>query len=209
MLRFFRLKQLSVKIKIMITDKLNPEYRFSSLLLISPEWMRRQGYGALLTDIDNTLLPRNSYVVPQKQIDWLKLMLDRGILIVLASNNGGKRVEKIRAQLKDNEIDIPILEWAGKPLPRAYSGAIKMLEKHMPHEILPSVLAAGDQLFTDVLGAHMSGLPAVWLQPLSHNDFIGTKFLRLLEKAVVFYLQRSGQLPEENNIEYSNLESRV
>ena len=177
---------------------MNPEYRFSSLLLISPDWMLREGYDALLTDIDNTLLPRNSSVVPQEHIDWLKLMRNRGILIVLASNNGGKRIEKIRAQLKDNEIDVPVLEWAGKPLPRAYSGALKMLEKNMPFKTRPSVLAAGDQLFTDVLGAHMSGLPAVWLHPLSHNDFIGTKFLRLLEKAVAFYLQHSGQLPEEN-----------
>ena len=192
----------------MIADKLNPEYRFTSLLSISPEWMRRKGYGALLTDIDNTLLPRNSSVVPREQIDWLKLMQRQGILIVLSSNNGGKRVGKIRAQLKDNEIDIPILEWAGKPLPRAYSRAIRMLEKNRPLNMLPSVLAAGDQLFTDVLGAHMSGLPAVWLRPLSHSDFIGTKFLRLLEKAAAFYLQRSGRLPEEN-IENFNSESRI
>lgn len=192
----------------MIADKLNPEYRFSSLLSISPDWMRRKGYGALLTDIDNTLLPRNSSLVPREQITWLKLMQRQGILVVLASNNGGKRIEMIRTQLKDNEIDIPVLEWAGKPFPRAYSGAVRVLEKNRQFKKLPSVLAAGDQLFTDVLGAHMSGLPAVWLRPLSHNDFIGTKLLRLLEKAVAFYLQRSGKLPEEN-IENFNSESRI
>ena len=61
------------------------------------------------------------------------------------------------------------------------------------------ILAAGDQLFTDVLGAHWYNLPAAWLRPLSRNDFIGTKVLRLLEKWIVWYLTKKEIFPKEDD----------
>ena len=188
----------------MILETLNPEYRFSSLAKITPAWMDRHNYRALLMDIDNTLLPRNSTVVPEKHIDWLQKMQGQGIAIVLASNNGGKRTAAIEKQLEDNGLRIPVLKWAGKPFPRAYAGAIRLLKEARAAEGVDAekfagrILAAGDQLFTDVLGAHWYNLPVAWLRPLSPNDFIGTKVLRFLEKYVTWYLAKKGILPEED-----------
>jgi HAD superfamily phosphatase (TIGR01668 family) len=188
----------------MMLEKLNPEYRFSSLIRITPEWMHRHHYQVLLADIDNTLLPRNSSVVPEAYINWLGRMRKQGIAVVLATNNGGKRTAAIEKQLNDNGLQVPVLTWAGKPFPRAYAGAIRLLdESHLADSfdtvMQPSgVLAAGDQLFTDVLGAHLYNLPAAWLRPLSRNDFIGTKVLRLLEKWVTWYLTKKEILPEED-----------
>ena len=188
----------------MMLETLNPEYRFSSLVRITPEWMHRHQYQVLLADIDNTLLPRNSSVVPEAYINWLGRMRKQGIAVVLATNNGGKRTAAIEKQLNDNGLQVPVLTWAGKPFPRAYAGAIRLLdESHLADSfdtvMLPSgVLAAGDQLFTDVLGAHLYNLPAAWLRPLSQNDFIGTKVLRLLEKWVTWYLTKKVILPEED-----------
>ena len=189
----------------MMLESINPEYRFSSLIKITPEWMKRHHYRVLLADIDNTLLPRNSNVVPEAYINWLVRMQQQDIAVVLATNNGGKRTEAIKKQLTDNGLQIPILTWAGKPFPRAYAGAIRLLgESHLADSFdtvmqPSSVLAAGDQLFTDVLGAHWYNLPAAWLRPLSRNDFIGTKVLRLLEKWVVWYLTKKEIFPEEDN----------
>lgn len=191
----------------MILETLNPEYRFSSLAKITPAWMDRHNYRALLMDIDNTLLPRNSTVVPEKHIDWLQKMQRQGIAIVLASNNGGKRTVAIEKQLEDNGLRIPVLKWAGKPFPRAYAGAIRLLEEARATEEVATekyagrILAAGDQLFTDVLGAHWYHLPVAWLRPLSSNDFIGTKVLRILEKCVMWRLAKKGILPEEDKAE--------
>ncbi len=191
----------------MILETLNPEYRFSSLAKITPAWMDRHNYRALLMDIDNTLLPRNSTVVPEKHIDWLQKMQGQGIAIVLASNNGGKRTVAIEKQLEDNGLRIPVLKWAGKPFPRAYAGAIRLLEEARATEEVATekyagrILAAGDQLFTDVLGAHWYHLPVAWLRPLSSNDFIGTKVLRILEKCVMWRLAKKGILPEEDKAE--------
>ena len=189
----------------MILEILNPEYRFSSLKKITPAWMDRHNYRALLMDIDNTLLPRNSTVVPEEHINWLQELQGQGIMIVLASNNGGKRTAAIEKQMKENGLRIPVLKWAGKPFPRAYSGSIRLLEEAraaddaaMEKRASDRILAAGDQLFTDVLGAHWHNLPVAWLRPLSQNDFIGTKLLRILEKCTVRYLAEKGILPEED-----------
>ena len=189
----------------MILEILNPEYRFSSLKKITPAWMDRHNYRALLMDIDNTLLPRNSTVVPEEHINWLQELQGQGIMIVLASNNGGKRTAAIEKQMKENGLRIPVLKWAGKPFPRAYSGSIRLLEEAraadgaaMEKRASDRILAAGDQLFTDVLGAHWYNLPVAWLRPLSRNDFIGTKLLRILEKCTVRYLAEKGILPEED-----------
>lgn len=200
----------------MMWDTLNPEYRFSSLVKITPEWMGRHNYRVLLLDIDNTLLPRNSSVVPDMHLEWLQKLQEQGIVILLASNNGGKRVTAIEHQLREKELHIPLLTWAGKPFPRAYSGVMRLLKKSFPEvadeviqktEYIPGsemtkcsghILAAGDQLFTDVLGAHWSNLPAALLHPLSQNDFIGTKVLRFLEILVKQNLAKRDLLPKED-----------
>ena len=200
----------------MIWETLNPEYRFSSLEKITPDWMDRHNYRVLLLDIDNTLLPRNSSVVPDMYLHWLHILQEQGIVVLLASNNGGKRVTAIEQQLRERGLRIPLLTWAGKPFPRAYTGAIRLLKKSFPEVAVAvskksecisgverekrsgRILVAGDQLFTDVLGAHWSNLPAAWLRPLSQNDFIGTKVLRVLEIWVLQYLSKRNLLPEED-----------
>ena len=203
----------------MIAEIVNPDYRFSSIVKITPEWLRVHKFCAILMDIDNTLVARNSWVVPELHLDWLQKMQEQGICIVLASNNGGKRLDTIEKQLTDHNLCIPVFRWAGKPLPQAYSGAIRMLEdvaekegrsKLDPANCPNCILAAGDQLFTDVLGAHWYHLPAAWIRPLSQNDFIGTKLLRLLEKCVSWYLDKKRILPEEDcgNVNNKLKESR-
>ena len=200
----------------MMLSMLNPEYRFSSLEKITPEWLDRHQYRVLLLDIDNTLLPRSSSVVPDCHLHWLQQLQEQGIAVVLASNNGGQRVAAIKKQLSAKGLRIPILTWAGKPLPRAYAGAFRLLEKCFPEVAVAvakesdhiqdsetakrsgCVLAAGDQLFTDVLGAHWINLPVAWLRPLSQHDFIGTKILRILETWVTGYLTKQNLLPQED-----------
>ncbi|MBR4907904.1 MAG: hypothetical protein IKZ43_02700 [Acidaminococcaceae bacterium] len=188
----------------MMWKTLNPEYRFSSLKKITPEWMGRHRYRVLLLDIDNTLLSRNSSEIPGQHLDWLQKLEGQGIVILLASNNGGKRTEVIARQLAGKGLCIPLLTWAGKPLPWAYTGVLRLLKESFPEvadEVTKGssgILAAGDQVFTDVIGAHWHNLPAALLRPLSQNDFIGTKLLRILETWVMLSLEKRNMLPKED-----------
>lgn len=96
----------------MIAEIVNPDYRFSSIIKITPEWLRVHKYRAVLMDIDNTLAARNSWAVPEKHIDWLQKLQEQDIRIVLASNNGGKRISAIEKQLTEHGLHIPLLRWA-------------------------------------------------------------------------------------------------
>ena len=66
----------------MIAEIVNPDYRFSSISKITPEWLRVHKYRAVLMDIDNTLAARNSWAVPEKHIDWLQKLQEQDIRIV-------------------------------------------------------------------------------------------------------------------------------
>ena len=188
----------------MILEAFNPEFRFSSVIKISPVWMKQKGFQCLLLDIDNTLLPRGSCVVPEEHLLWLKTLQDQGIAIILSSNNGGSRIKKIEKQLQEWQLQIPVMAWAGKPLPMAYRDVFQIMHSSYSNPSSLRILAAGDQLFTDVLGAHWAGLPAAWLRPLSRNDFISTKILRILERWLANYFDSKGTLPQED-VEYQAL----
>jgi predicted HAD superfamily phosphohydrolase YqeG len=43
----------------------------------------------------------------------------------------------------------------------------------------------GDQLFTDVLGAKLSGLSSILTHPIVPRDWLGTRILRMLERLVL------------------------
>jgi predicted HAD superfamily phosphohydrolase YqeG len=68
-----------------------------------------------------------------------------------------------------------------KPLPFAFFKARHLLGAPRAH-----CLVIGDQLITDVLGARLSGLDAVWVDPLSTTDLWYTRIFRRFE---AFYLR--------------------
>ena len=177
----------------MMLEMLNPEYRFSSLVKITPAWMCKHNYRALLIDIDNTLLPRNSSVIPENNINWLQMMQLEGIAVVMASNNGGTRTAVIGKQLAEKGLLIPILTWAGKPFPWAYAGAIRLLEESQTangidmKNSVSGILAAGDQLFTDVLGASGAGIRSILVRRISFHERYYIHLKRILEYVILLF----------------------
>lgn len=180
-------------------EKLAPEFRFASLTDIETEWLKEHQFEALVLDIDNTLLGRDCTRIPADHLFWLQNLRRAGIDLVLVSNNGGPRVAELQVQLKEHDVPLPILTWAGKPLKPAFLRACALLN-HSPSSMggpAPRILVVGDQLFTDVLGAHCSGLPAAWTRPLPGRDFIFTRIVRVAERWVAGRLMQQGRMPEE------------
>ena len=148
-------------------EKLAPEFRFASLTDIETEWLKEHQFEALVLDIDNTLLARDCTRIPADHLFWLQNLRRAGIDLVLVSNNGGPRVEELQVQLKEHDVPLPILTWAGKPLKPAFLRACALLN-HSPSSMggpAPGILVVGDQLFTDVLGARRSGILALMVEP--------------------------------------------
>ena len=126
----------------------------------------------MLLDIDNTLLPRDTKIMPSDVLDWIELVKSLNIKVCLLSNNWHSEILEVAKSL-----DLPIVTHAVKPLPFAFLRA-----RHIIGAKRKSTLVIGDQLFTDVLGAHFLAMKAYMTCPLAQKDLKHTLMLRRLEK---------------------------
>ena len=75
-------------------DKYKPTWMVEAIYQITPEQLKMHGFRAVLTDLDNTLIAWNNPNGTKELIDWLKMMDDAGIPVVVVSNNKASRVAK-------------------------------------------------------------------------------------------------------------------
>lgn len=74
-------------------------------------------------------------------------------------------------------MKLPIVVKSLKPLPGAFIKAKKKIGANKNNCIM-----IGDQLMTDVFGAHAVGLKCILVQPLVEKDLIHTIILRKVER---------------------------
>ncbi|ADU23570.1 MULTISPECIES: YqeG family HAD IIIA-type phosphatase [Ruminococcus] len=149
-----------------------PTYVFDKVKDITPDFLKKKNIKGLLLDLDNTLTTHNNPIVPQSSLDWIELMKQNGIRLMIVSNNHAPRVSPFAEQLK---IDF-VCEGA-KPLTIGYTKAIKRmgLEKR-------EVAAVGDQIFTDILGSNLKGIRSLFVFPIKPEESLPFRFKRACEK---------------------------
>lgn len=141
-----------------------------------------QGYRNVLLDVDNTILTRDTHEVPRDVGAWLARAREAGISFCLVSNNWHEGVYQLASRLS-----LPIVAKAVKPLPPAMLMALSKIEAKRSNTVV-----IGDQLITDVLGAHFLGMKAYLLAPLVEQDLPHTLLLRNFERAVMGDRQSEG-----------------
>jgi hypothetical protein len=154
---------------------LAPDLYVTSVHAIDLDGLWRDGVRALLLDLDNTLLPRDTNVVPAELKAWAADLRGRGFKVCLVSNNFHERVRTVAA-----ELGFDLVDHAVKPLPFAFLRALRR-EGATPRE----AAVIGDQLFTDILGGAVLGMRTVLVMPLSTYDLPHTLMLRKLEAIVL------------------------
>lgn len=140
------------------------------------------GYRFVLLDVDNTILTRDTHEVPRDVGAWLARARDAGISFCLVSNNWHEGVHHVAERLS-----LPIVAKAVKPLPPAFLAALGKLGAKRSQAVV-----IGDQLVTDVLGAHFLGMKAYLLAPLVEQDLPHTLLLRNFERAIMGERQPEG-----------------
>ena len=140
------------------------------------------GFTHVLLDIDNTILTRHTHEIPRDAGLWLAKARDAGISFCLLSNNWHRGVHELAGRLQ-----LPIVSHAVKPLPPAFLIAMGRIEAKRR-----TTLVIGDQLITDVLGAHFLGMKAYLVCPLVEQDLKHTLILRNLERVFIGHLQPEG-----------------
>jgi HAD superfamily phosphatase (TIGR01668 family) len=123
----------------------------------------------------NRQLPRVSGQLPESVAQWVAAAKASGLSVCLLSNNWHRVVFSYAAQL-----DVPCVYKAMKPLPFAFRRALRRIGAQAS-----ATMVIGDQLFTDVLGARLLGMPVIMVQPRSSTDLWYTLLLRRLERRLM------------------------
>jgi HAD superfamily phosphatase (TIGR01668 family) len=154
---------------------LSPDYYYRSVLDIDLPALKRRGIDTLLVDLDNTLLPRDTSMVPDEVKAWAIGLRDVGFSACLVSNNWHERV--VHAA---EELGFGLVSKAVKPLPFAFRAALKCAGSTADRAAV-----VGDQLFTDVLGGKWTGMTTILIAPMSSADLPHTLFLRRIERVLL------------------------
>ena len=152
-----------------------PDFRFNKFNDLTLNFFISNGFKGIVLDIDNTLEPYEHDKPGQHVIEWLKMLSDNGIKAAFVSNNNKKRLD-----LFNSELNLPAFYYSKKPFKKNILRAMKMIGTDVSNTVL-----MGDQVFTDVWGAHNAGIKAVLVPPINDKRDAFTRFKRWLEKPIL------------------------
>ena len=133
------------------------------------------GFTHVLLDVDNCILPRDGSGVPEDIAAWVRSLGEAGIPVCLISNNWHEPVVACA-----EFFALPLAKGCVKPLPHGFFAARRRISA--PRK---QTLVIGDQLVTDVWGAHLAGLRVILVDALVEQDLWHTRLLRHIERAIL------------------------
>ena len=156
-----------------------PKEYVDSTYVIDFDAFAKKGYRGIIFDIDNTLVPHGAPADERarKLFTHLKKL---GYQICLLSNNKEPRVAMF-----NKDVQVHTISKGGKPNPKNYKKAMEKMGTDVKH-----TLFVGDQLFTDVWGANLTGIYAILVKPIHPREEIQIVIKRRLEKIVLFFYER-------------------
>ena len=130
---------------------------------LTPEMLQKRGISFLMLDFDNTIVPYTTNEPTPEMEQWLTMMLASEIGICVVSNSKRDRVVKFC-----NARGIPCITHAKKPFSKGILQCRDRFELDLSHAAL-----AGDQIYTDVLGANCTGASSILVTPIHlHNIWL-------------------------------------
>ncbi|MCR4402179.1 MAG: YqeG family HAD IIIA-type phosphatase [Firmicutes bacterium] len=164
-----------------------PDLYVPSIYRVDLSRLTDRGIRGLVLDIDNTFVDWGSADIPAGVLAFLDDAKARGIRVCVLSNNLRRRIEAI-----SRALGIPAARGI-KPMRSAFRAALGVLGTS-PNE----TAVIGDQIFTDILGGNLLGMYTILVVPTSRREFVTTRAVRKLERAVLRCLTRRGMLSLES-----------
>lgn len=155
-------------------ERFYPERMENSVYRIDFEALYREGYRAVIFDIDNTLVPHGAPAT-KEAVRFFNKLRKTGFQTCLLSNNKKARIEPFA-----EAVGSPYIENAHKPSVRNYRKACSMMGVSEDQAVF-----VGDQLFTDVYGAKKAGIYHILVKPIHPKEEIQIVLKRRLEKIVL------------------------
>ncbi len=142
---------------------------------LTPELLAGAGVRALLLDFDNTIVPYTTDTPEREMLEWIKTMQRSQIELCVVSNSRKPRVVRF---CEANGLSC--VTRSRKPFQRGIRRALAQLGLEPEQAAL-----AGDQIYTDVLGANCGGLFSILVRPIRlHNIWL--RLRHALEKPAIF-----------------------
>ena len=156
-----------------------PRWQTDRVTDISPAFLRSQGISLLMLDFDNTIVPYTTSAPTPEMTRWLSKMQDSDIRLCVVSNS-----HKDRVKIFCKEYNIPCITHAKKP----FSKGIRQCLAQFSAEPRACALA-GDQIFTDTLGANAVGVSPILVKAI-HNHTIWLKLRHIAELPFIFIARK-------------------
>ena len=160
-------------------EKFYPTDDADSAYQIDYEGLARKGCRGLIFDIDNTLVPHGA-PADERAKQLFGRLKGLGFACCLLSNNKEGRVEMF-----NGEIGAYSICKAGKPSPGGYQRAMELMGTDKD-----STVFIGDQIFTDIYGANLAGIPSILVKPIHPKEEIQIVLKRYLEKPILWAYRR-------------------
>lgn len=152
-----------------------PAMLADSVTELTPEFLQKQGIRLLMLDFDNTIVPYTTNVASEEMDAWLKRMLASDTRLCVVSNSHNDRVKVFC-----REYGLDCITHAKKPFSK---GIKECLQKYgaEPRECA----LAGDQIYTDTLGANGVGVRAILVRAIDNHNF-WLKLRHVAEKPFIY-----------------------
>ena len=161
-------------------ERFYPKEYMESTYEIDFDKFRKEGYRAVIFDIDNTLVEHGA-PADERSMALIEKLKALGYEIMLLSNNKEPRVKMF-----NDAVHVKYIYKAGKPGIKNYHAAMVMMGSSEKN-----TLFVGDQLFTDVWGANRAGIYSILVKPIDKKEEIQIVLKRYLEKIILHFYERT------------------
>ena len=139
-----------------------PDMIFSSLPDVTAEALTARGVTTLLLDFDNTIVPYTTSTPTPEMERWLRAMQRSDIRLCVVSNS-----HKPRVKVFCEQYGLDCITHAKKPFQRGLNEA----KRHFSLDPAKTALA-GDQIFTDLLGANCAGMQSILVSAINNHTIL-------------------------------------
>ena len=147
-----------------------PKLILPSLTDLTPELLAARGVRFLMLDFDNTIVPYTTNEPAEAMTAWLQRMQASEIRLCVVSNSRKPRVVEFC-----KKYGLDCITHAKKPFQRGIRECLARFS------LDPAECAlAGDQIYTDVLGANCAGMTSILVSAI-HNHTIWLKLRHVAE----------------------------
>ena len=146
---------------------------------LTPKLLRERGIRLLMLDFDNTIVPYTTNTPTEEMEAWLRTMLASDIQLCVVSNS-----KRDRVKVFCGKYGLDSITHAKKPFSR---GIRQCLARY--GLAAGECALAGDQIYTDTLGANCAGVQSILVGAI-HNHNFWLKLRHLAELPFIFIARK-------------------